>query len=192
MARSVRLRSIQLIDIKYLRYVLFSLMIGFLPHLSLVAQDTARQKESIHQLELTAIEREWLREHSTLRVSGPRGFPPFQYVTDEGTVGGMVSDYLQLLSERLNVNMDMQIDLMWPEVLRGAKERTLDLVSCVAKTAERETYLRFTHPLFSFPIIIISRNDTPFIGGLKDLSGKRSLLSKAFRLMNGSNGIIFA
>ena len=131
-----------------------------------------------YDLALTAAEVLWLREHKTLRVAGPKAFPPFQYVKEDGSVGGMASDYIRILSERLGVNMEVRTDLTWPEVLQKVKNRELDVLSCAAKTTERETYLTFTEPYLSFPMVIISRKDSPFIGGLKDLHGKRVAVMK--------------
>ncbi|MBD3308695.1 transporter substrate-binding domain-containing protein [candidate division KSB3 bacterium] len=130
-------------------------------------------REDAYDIGLTPAETLWLREHKVLRVAGPRAFPPFQYVAEDGTVAGMASDYIRLISERLGVRMEVETQLLWPEVLQKAQERTLDVISCAAKTAERETYLTFTSPYLSFPMVIISRKDAPFIGGLQDLHGLR-------------------
>jgi PAS domain S-box-containing protein len=130
-------------------------------------------KARLAQLTLTAAETLWLRDHPALRVAGPRAFPPFQYIEEDGSVAGMASDYIRILSEQLGVRMEVQTDLMWPEVLQNAKDRKLDLLSCTARTADRETYLTFTNPYLSFPMVIISQKDGPFIGGLQDLYGKK-------------------
>ena len=122
---------------------------------------------------LTQAETEWLRTHKVLRVAGPLAFPPFQYTGEDGTVRGMAADYIRLLSERLGVRMVVRTGLPWPRVLEKIRAREIDVLSCAARTPERETYLRFTDPYLSFPLVIISRKEAPFIGSLGDLRHKK-------------------
>lgn len=114
-------------------------------------------------LTFTDAETRWLQAHPVLRVAGPKAFPPFQYVNDEGELAGMTADYIQILEERLGVRMEVHLNLPWSDVLEKARLHELDLISCAARTAERETYLSFTHPYLSFPMVIISRKEGPFI-----------------------------
>ncbi|NNK84996.1 MAG: PAS domain S-box protein, partial [Desulfobacterales bacterium] len=68
---------------------------------------------------------------------------------------------------------DIQSNLAWPQVLKKAKEKEVDLISCSAKTKERKSYLAFTDPHLSFPLVIITSVSAPFIGGLDDLHGSK-------------------
>ncbi len=124
-------------------------------------------------VQFTEAEKLWLEEHQTIRVGGPRAFPPFHYFEEDGTLRGMSWDYIQFIMRELGVQIILQKDLPWSEVLKGAKAQELDLISLAAKTRERETFLHFTNPYFSFPLVIISQKDASFIGGLDDLNGKK-------------------
>ncbi|MCK5099745.1 MAG: transporter substrate-binding domain-containing protein, partial [Desulfobacteraceae bacterium] len=53
-----------------------------------------------------------------------------------------------------------------------------DLIPCAARTAEREAYLSFSSPYLSFPLVILTRKAAPFIGGIKDLHGKKLAIIK--------------
>jgi PAS domain S-box-containing protein len=124
-------------------------------------------------IHLTTGETAWLSRHPVIRVAGPLAFPPFQYTDEQGQVSGMTSDYIHILSERLGVRMEVQAGLKWPEVLNRARTGELDMVSCVGKSPDREAYLSFTDPYLSFPLVIITRREAPFIGGIRDLGGRR-------------------
>ena len=130
------------------------------------------------EIPLTPEEEVWLSEHKILRVAGPKAFPPFHYYEKDGTVKGMASDYIRFLMERLGVQMEIQRNLPWPEVLRKALKKEIDVISCAARSAEREAYLSFSNPYLTFPLVIISRRDGPFISGLDDLHGKKVSLIK--------------
>ena len=130
------------------------------------------------EIPLTPEEEAWLSEHKVLRVAGPKAFPPFHYYEKDGTVKGMASDYIRFLMERLGVQMEIQWNLSWPEVLSKTREKEIDVIACAARSAEREVYLSFSNPYLNFPFVIISRRDGPFISGLDDLHGKKVSLIK--------------
>ncbi|MGD9973258.1 MAG: transporter substrate-binding domain-containing protein, partial [Desulfatirhabdiaceae bacterium] len=97
----------------------------------------------------------------------------FHFFDDAGNPQGMASDYLHLLMEKTGLKTDVQKNLPWPEVLKKAREKEIDLITCAAITPERESYLLFSKPYLSFPLVIISRKDSPFIGGIGDLQGMK-------------------
>ncbi len=123
-------------------------------------------------LDLTDSEKEWLIKHPVLRIAGPKAFPPFHFYDKNKSVQGMAADYMRLVFNQLHLEMDIQSNLPWPEVLQGVKKKSIDLIACTAKTKEREKYLLFSDPYMSFPLVIITRKDAPFVGGLEDLHGK--------------------
>ena len=132
-------------------------------------------------INLTTEEKDWLDKHKTISVSGPRSFPPFHSYDEEGLAQGIASDYINILFENLGIKIEIQANLPWPEVLDRAKNKELDVIACSAKSADREEYLLFAEPHLSFPMIIISRNDSPFIGELKDLNSREVAIVDARR-----------
>jgi ABC-type amino acid transport substrate-binding protein len=65
-------------------------------------------------------------------------------------------------------------------VLEGIKSHKLDVLPAVVRTPEREALMAFTKPYISFPIIVATRKDSPYIDGLSDLSGKRVGVVKGY------------
>ncbi len=127
---------------------------------------------SIDKLYLSPQEEQWLKAHPVIRVSGPLAFPPFHYFDGTGKAAGMGSDYLRLLGDRLGVRIAYHQPENWGKVLEMVKNRQLDLIACVAITPERRDYLDFSQPYLSFPIVIITQKDAPFVGELADLHGR--------------------
>jgi len=125
------------------------------------------------RITLTAAEENWLKEHKSIRVGVGIAFPPFQYLAEDGTFQGMASDYIRILNERLDLHLEVVPNLIWPQVIERAKERKIDVLACVSPTPEREAYMSFSKPYLSFPIVIITRKNAPFIGSLEDLHGKK-------------------
>lgn len=130
----------------------------------LLVQDTTASP-----LTLSPDEKEWLAKHKTIRVSGPQAFPPFQYIDKDNTFKGMASDYLTYIAEKLDLEFVIAKKLPWAEILEKVKNKEIDLLSCAAITEERKSYLSFTNTLLSFPLVIVSRKDAPFINDIYSL-----------------------
>jgi len=122
---------------------------------------------------LTVEEKEWLRQKKTVIAAGPKAFPPFHFYTQEGELQGIASSYLAFFSEILDVKFEFIPNIPWPEVLEKAKNREIDLIGCLGKSKERETFLHFGNSYLSFPMVIFAQKDAQFIGGLEDLAGKK-------------------
>ena len=130
---------------------------------------------------LTQEEREWLADHQKIRLGVGVSFPPYQWVEKGGdnyTFKGIVSDYVKILETRLNVKMEVVFGLNFNQALELGKKKEIDLFPCLAKTPERSDFLLFTDPYISYPSVIITRDDAPFVGNINDLRGKRLSLVK--------------
>ena len=138
-----------------------------------------QEPEALHSsIRLSQKEINWLKNHQTIRVGGPKSFPPFHFFEKDATQKGMAADYLRLIARRLDINLKVYTNLLWLDVLDKSRKRKIDVIACAARTSEREAYLTFTEPILSFPMVIFSRNDAPFIGGLEDLHGKKTAIIK--------------
>lgn len=124
-------------------------------------------------IELTQEEQAWIKEHKTIRISGPQAFPPFQYFDDDGTFKGMASDYIFTIADIVGLKVEVLKKIPWPEVLKKMETKEIDALSCAAVTPERGHYLIYTNPHLSFPLVIVSRKDAPFISGIESLQDKR-------------------
>ena len=149
----------------------------FLP-VACPAESIMKSEEDDLNINLTPEEISWLKNHHTIRIAGPRSFPPFHYYDEESELKGMAADYILEITRYLGIEVEIQKDLPWPEVLKRAKEKKVDMISCSAKTIDREVYLNFSVPYLSFPLVIISEKNSPFISGLNDLHGKTVALTK--------------
>ena len=129
--------------------------------------------------ELTAEEWAWIKAHPVIRVGGPKLFPPFHWYNYDGRPVGIGPEYTRLILSRLGLTIDYQPSAPWPEVLKKIKTGRLDLIACAARSKDRESFLNFSEPYLSYPLVIISRRDAPFIGGIDDLHGRKvALISK--------------
>lgn len=130
---------------------------------------------------ITAQEQAWLKEHPVLRMGVGVAFPPFQYVErekDEHVFKGMVSDYTRLLGARLGVRLEPVYGITFKQALDMGRTGEIDLFPCISNTPERRQFLAFTEPYLSYPLVIITRDDFPVIGGIHDLQARRVAVVK--------------
>lgn len=134
------------------------------------------------ELDLTPQEHDWLERHPTVRVGGDSNWPPIDFVGRNGAYQGIAADYLKLLQERLGIEFSLVTDIGWSEILDRSRAKSLDLVSAVSRSEEREQYLQFTHPYFSAPYYIYARKGDHPIARLRDLEGLTLAVEKDFHL----------
>ena len=133
-------------------------------------------------LDLTPEERAFLVEHPILKLGVGVAFPPFQYVEEEDgrrLFKGMVADTVLLLEQRLGVRMVPVWDVTFAQALDMGKAGAIDIFPCIAWTPERAEFLAFTRPYLSYPLVIVSRDDTTFIGSVEELHGRKVAEVKA-------------
>lgn len=141
--------------------------------LTVAAYSQARNtgENAAGSFQLTRTERAWLDKHPAVTIAGPRSFPPFHYY-EKGKLKGICADYATRIAAQSGLELHILADLPWSQVLERVRQGNIDLIPCIAKTAERETYLDFSVPYLTFPLVIVTSDNSPFIGGIEELHGK--------------------
>ncbi|NOI79985.1 diguanylate cyclase [Vibrio tubiashii] len=122
-------------------------------------------------LKLTDEEVEWLRDHNELRLAIDIDWPPFEYVDGSGEYQGIAADYIKLIAQRLGIELVPSTNMSWSEVVEASKQRALDIYPALPVTQDREQYLDFTRPYLSFPLMIITNQDIPYVRDIEALNG---------------------
>jgi two-component system, sensor histidine kinase and response regulator len=124
-------------------------------------------------IHLTDKERAWIENHRVIRLGVDPSYPPFEFIGKSGNYAGMAADYLALINERLGTDMQVVPDLSWSEVMDRAKNHQIDASPTIGKTEERSTFLNFTDPYMSFPVVFLTRKDREPLDGFDDLAGRK-------------------
>ena len=94
-------------------------------------------------------ERAWLEAlDRPLRVGSEPNYHPYNFMDEQGELSGVVSDYLALLSERLDVEFEAVILDTFVGVLDAARNRDVDIVPLIVAAPERRSYLDFSQPVY--------------------------------------------
>lgn len=136
--------------------------------------------QNTRALNLTHEETEWLKIHNTIRLAIDIDWPPFEYVNDKETYQGIAADYSELIAERLGLEFLPSTKMNWLEVVEASKRRELDLYPALGITAKRKKHLSFTRPYLSFPMMIITNQDIPYVDDIDSLNGKKIAVVKGY------------
>ena len=135
-----------------------------------VASGADSQKASVS---LTKEEQAWLQEHPLINVVDDFVWPPYVYQDKDGKLAGLASSYIELFTQVLGIEFVPQFGLSWNQAIEKFKSSQSDFLPALVRTKEREEFIAFTKPFISFPVVVTTRSDSPFIDNLNDLVGQR-------------------
>jgi PAS domain S-box-containing protein len=136
--------------------------------------------ESTVQIQLTPEEKAWLADHKSIHLGVDPSWPPFEFFDATRVYSGIASDYVLRLNRQLNIKMAPVPNLSWPEVMDRARAVEIDVLPCISKSPERSKFLFFTKPYLSFPMVILTREDAPFINGVQDFEDGQVAVVKGY------------
>ncbi len=124
-------------------------------------------------LDLTDEEKAWLSTQRVIRIGAETNYAPYEFQDSRGHFTGMVAEYLELIRERLGMRFEVHQLLDFEAVENKLKRRELDVVLALPRTSEREEFLAFTKPYLHYVNVIVTRDDFPFVSGLRDFADER-------------------
>ncbi len=123
-------------------------------------------------VQLTAEEKAWLADHPVIRVGVDPAWAPIEFLGKDGNYTGLSIDYLKKIEPMLGIRFEF-IRENWQELIARAKQKQVDLFTCVASTSEREKYLLFTEPYIQMPAGIFVREEVAYISDLHMIAGEK-------------------
>jgi len=151
--------------------------------LLIVALASAAQAEKdppINAITLDDEDRAWLREHPRVRVH-LESWPPF-VIDEQGSPGGIAIEYVELICGALGLEVEY-VRIPWTDAVdRIRRQQDIDILPILSRTEEREAFLAFTGQYVSFPIVIFTRTESQFVGGLEDLCDRKVAIERGYSL----------
>lgn len=123
------------------------------------------------QVALSQAERAYLDSLPPLRIGTPPQWSPMAFVNAQGHIDGISADYLQFLRDGLHLRFSVVPTRSWAETIRLANAGRIDIVVAASKHDGLAPGFGFSVPYVRYPLVIVTRENAPFIGGLDDLEG---------------------
>ena len=137
-------------------------------------------QDASSRISFTAEEQAYIKAHPQLRFGIDAAWPPFEFLDEDGIYSGISSGVTEWVSRISGIKLEPEKGLPWSEVIEGLRSGELNMIAMIQPTPERAEYLDFTEPYVSYPSVILTRNDAPFISGLSGLDGVRTGVGKGY------------
>jgi ABC-type amino acid transport substrate-binding protein len=132
------------------------------------------------EIELSASQQEWLKEHPQIVWGLEKDYPPYMFINQQQQPAGLSYDLLQMLQSRTGINFKASEPQSLNQLLEAAKARQIDIITSVRPTPERAEYLAFTAPYVEVPVVLALRSDQDSALGLKQMTGKAVAVSQGY------------
>jgi len=101
----------------------------------------------------------------------PNGLPI--EMNENGRHIGMAADFLAIISKKTGLEFELLPTRTWSESINAAKKYQCDILSAAEENDELAHYFHFTDPYMGFPIVIIARENTPFVSSLESIKEQK-------------------
>ena len=115
------------------------------------------QKKHLKDLNLSKTEAAWLKAHPIIRIGIDTDFEPFEFLSEDGEYKGIAADYLALLTKKTGLKFKLVQFNSWPETVKAAETRKIDMLPCVGRSIKRSRFLAFTNTFMKFSRVVITR-----------------------------------
>ena len=132
-----------------------------------------REPTAPRLIRLTADEREWLSRHRDIRLAVDPARPPYQYMDNLDVFSGIASDYVRRINEALGTHMAPVPELSREEAIEKFLGGDLDVIPCIVVMEKWGQRMLYTIPYLTSSIVIITREDAPFISNVRALTPER-------------------
>ena len=93
---------------------------------------------------------------------------------------GMTAEYITILENTIGIPIVMVPTRNWSESIAFAKTRKCDIFSLAMPTPERRSYMNFTNPYLSIPLVMAAKTETPFIDNISAITNKKIGIVKGY------------
>ena len=132
------------------------------------------------EIELSAAQQTWLREHPQIVWGLEKDYPPYIFINPQQQPAGLSYDLLQELQARTGLPLQATEPQSLSQLLEAAKAGQIDIITSVRPTPERAEYLAFTAPYVEVPVVLALRSDQDSSLTLRDMTGKAIAVSQGY------------
>ncbi len=121
----------------------------------------------------------FLHHKQTINMCVDPNWMPFESI-QQGQHTGIAADLIRTLSSRLPIPITLIKTANWQLALDKVKNGHCDILSLASATPDRSTYLDFTEPYLSFPVVMATNYDKFFISDIADVKNEKLGVVKGY------------
>jgi len=122
-------------------------------------------------------EKAWVKSH-TIKV-GVEQWAPIVFADSAGDVQGIAGGFLRMVAKSTGLKFEIIAD-KWDPLLKGLRNKSIDLLPATYHTDERATYGLYTKPYFFMREFVYVNDGNQEIKSIDDLADKRIAVVKGY------------
>ena len=122
---------------------------------------------------LSAEERAYLKEKKRITMCVLPNYLPYSEIDKEKSFIGISSDLIKIIEKKIDTKFVLIPTKSWKESLDNIKEKRCDILPLAVETESRRSYLNFTKPYATQPLVVVTKQDTGFIDSAENLRGEK-------------------
>lgn len=123
----------------------------------------------VNKISLSEIEQKFIEKYPVITVQNERNWPPYNY-NEDGIPKGFSIDYMNLIADKLGVEIEYIQGFTWSEFMQQLKDEKLDVILNMRRLESRDNIFNFTKPYVKSAKTIFT--NLPGISSIDDLFGK--------------------
>ncbi len=135
----------------------------------------------IKELHLTHNEINYLKNKKELKICVDPSWMPFEGIID-GKYTGLGSDYMNIISKKINTPIQLVITKSWDKSLVKARNRECDLIPIISDTNKRREYLNLTQAFLNVSIVLVTKNKNLYIDNIEQIIDKKIAIVKDYSI----------
>ena len=128
---------------------------------------------------LTRAEKEFVADNPPLTFSEVN-WQPLSIVDGTGSFGGMIADYLDIITQKTGLRFSFTPSDTWSQVLERYKSGDIDMVPAMGKNDEVGRPIHLSRPFVNFPLVIVTRDDVSYIAGTSQLNHRKVAVGRGY------------
>lgn len=165
----------------FFKFVLLGLFCVGLYASAVFADSPQKGLSGTKAIELTEAELDWIVQNPVIQVGADAKFPPFEYLDHQSKQPvGLSLAYLKIIGARTGLKFEVTASEKWRELMQQVENKELHLLSGAVVTERRLETLHFTRPYANFPLVITVRENSEFVGSMRNLYGKKVAVVAGF------------
>ena len=108
-------------------------------------------------------ETNYLKNKKIITMCVDPDWEPFEKINEDGFHEGISADIIRLVSDKLNIKIELIPTKTWDESIAFSKNKKCDILSFLNETPKRKEWLFFTEPIFKDPNVLVGRSEKKYI-----------------------------
>jgi len=125
------------------------------------------------EIRFTKKERTYLQNKKLFTFCITPSWIPFGQITKDGKNIGISADILKIVTNKIQKEFRLVPTENWSQSLQYIKEKKCDIIPLIMETPTRKSYMNFTKPYISEPIVVTTKLDEIYIRDETQLLNKK-------------------